>query len=1182
MENEDLKDVISRTLSIPTTKYTGDLFHCQRHGKGKEAWDHERCFNRQEYEGTFLYDSLHGRGDYIWNINNQKTYYEGLFYASKLEGYGRISNADNSYFEGLFRRNSRFGPGVFTSADGTQDVGMWYGKNLVRLCVTVKPKWVPRIAYSAKAKVYLLRFKTLVKICNNVIDYAKDVLEKLDASDEVMGQRHKLYNTYVRHPKSIFFDTITYEEKYFAPKDCYIEIADDLKDPTAFELENSTISANAFGINAEDEIFYESFANVRLNDLRNELQRTEEEILKLEEVRNAAVNTKAQQSSTDNDSEVYYKYCQLVKKGSGSFISNDVSNFDIKEYEPANNRCDEVLNAAEDYVKILDIKRRNLIDKIRYEETSLPNVLPKQPTKRVLVTDILAWNNGEISIKMMKYAFLHRNFENTVSFNVAKLLSGNRSEFKSRGKYEEDCIDFLGECSKGDSKVVTDLLIKYDLNPDMCDACGNTGLIFAAARDRHNVIKTLVNFGGNVDVFNDECITPLSLCILRYLSVLYEVSHWEKAFLRTTLGNEEAKLQWRPKVSKTTLSERTASRSKSTVLLDGVSSLRFGLEALSNSVSYPDILEADFNLASVQAKLTNMVPKDLQEVYPQDEDDSLQQENAAEWREKKKTGVIIKQSEQIPGEPLQKDKLSIIHQTIMMLLRYGADPNISEMPLPVLIMSLFTKNPKLVEELLVNNGNPDVRTPEEELTGFHILASLPLSDDDIEVTKILFKYGADPNLTATTQHWPKEKEALVANRALQEMDLGKLPLHLLAMRFDFANDVDNNFSKMATVFIENGAFTHLKYLGHTPLSLAVLRGNTKLVHAFLETGKVNPNAMLGEEMGVPLTILALTRYSSVLPTFADCENILQILTEYGANPFNSTGERGNIIEFMNAENEIVKTIKRREKSLKNTKTKKKASVHDQVKPLLEKITEETLLKHIKGWASRFLYQTTNLLEPVPQYMARFLDVPETIGIIQALFHKGTISLSPTNYSTLARLIEFVINVNHLPNIDGSPPSKNVDIKKLTETFEFKKLSRERGYLNLPQPEVDDDHEKYVVCFYCYRKLNCDLVVCQKCTLVYFCSEKCKMLSQKYKSKTHKCDLDTYPPGCESRCGLLSLTGSFGSRGYNKYSRRSPRSGSLKKVVSQRCPLGKYAQKKTLQIQLNLKKKHTKMLINSFA
>ena len=40
----------------------------------------------------------------------------------------------NFFFQGLYREDEREGPGVITYTDGSQDVGLWHGEKLIKIC----------------------------------------------------------------------------------------------------------------------------------------------------------------------------------------------------------------------------------------------------------------------------------------------------------------------------------------------------------------------------------------------------------------------------------------------------------------------------------------------------------------------------------------------------------------------------------------------------------------------------------------------------------------------------------------------------------------------------------------------------------------------------------------------------------------------------------------------------------------------------------------------------------------------------------------------------------------------------------------------------------------------------------------------------------------------------------------
>jgi hypothetical protein len=81
----------------------------------------------------------------------------------------------------------------------------------------------------------------------------------------------------------------------------------------------------------------------------------------------------------------------------------------------------------------------------------------RQDSKKVVVTDLLAWNNET----MLVHCFRHRLSQNNVTFSVSDLLTGQKPHFKNAGMYETSCKKLLEECCdcyEGHVKVVFDYI----------------------------------------------------------------------------------------------------------------------------------------------------------------------------------------------------------------------------------------------------------------------------------------------------------------------------------------------------------------------------------------------------------------------------------------------------------------------------------------------------------------------------------------------------------------------------------------------------------------------------------------------------------------------------------------------------------------------------------------------------
>lgn len=139
----------SHTFSDTYESYLGSK------DKFKKEWRKEPL---QSYIGEVLNGNIHRHGFYFVE-KDDKLFYDGLFYANKLEGYAQVFYNDGSNFQGLFKDNIRFGPGIFTYPNGQQDVGLWDGPHLLRLGGLNKKNLMPRLAVTPLGQLKLLKFR---------------------------------------------------------------------------------------------------------------------------------------------------------------------------------------------------------------------------------------------------------------------------------------------------------------------------------------------------------------------------------------------------------------------------------------------------------------------------------------------------------------------------------------------------------------------------------------------------------------------------------------------------------------------------------------------------------------------------------------------------------------------------------------------------------------------------------------------------------------------------------------------------------------------------------------------------------------------------------------------------------------------------------------------------------------
>lgn len=751
--------------------------------------------------------------------------------------------------------------------------------------------------------------------------------------------------------------------------------------------------------------------------------------------------------------------------------------------------------------------------------------------KKVIVTDLLAWNNEKIWIEMLQHCFRHKTSENNVRFNVSDVLTGQRQYFQKVGDYENNCKNFLKECSEGHEKNVFSYIRNSNINPDLCDCRGNTGIMLATLRDKINCISILVNCGAKIDIMNDEGLTPLTISLLQYISFKFKVTDWERAFLnsKTLLGDEFATVQqWRPTESLIRFCENS-------------------------SVDPLTTEELNKQYETCDKPLINCLYEDKEQKYIFNTDyiritSKNTSDKGHKKNKKKKKNKKEKNKEKNRDEHEKKDtsdsdecgrKLEIIKHTILTLIHYGSDPCIGDVPLKAIFLSVFTDDSELLGGLLKNNADPNAVTTEENLTSLHLIVSLRPSLEKVKMTRILLNHHADPNIRTSSKHWCELKDELIGkdHDDVEICQEGKNVLHVLCLREDFSCDLENYLPTIADMLVANGCRTGDYYMGHTPLSLAVFKGNRSLIETLLKTMKVDPYQFLGNKMGNALTVLVLNRFQSIL-TNEEKKEVADCLIKNGLNPLHKIGKFENVVLFMENEHNLlqakkVPSTKKQKKKKKNTskrslksssksgsklwktssaklsKQKINATKSESVENFIIAAARNILYRHLQGTAVNCLYtliKETLVADPLAIVLAKFVALEEIVNIIQLLFQHAVIDFKKFSYEVINDLVEFVYIQQHF-NEEQSTEEHN-KVKEKIKTIQWKPFKRFSQNIYLPPPEVDLDEDKYRICFQCLKGKGKRLIRCPSCELVYFCSEHCNILNNKT-SKYHTCKVTFY-------------------------------------------------------------------------
>lgn len=887
---------------------------------------------QQLYTGLYLDENLHNIGTYRWLSNCGSHKYEGKLFLNHMHGYGKLSYPDDTLYEGLFYFNKKFGPGVVTYVDQRQDVGLWDGNFLIRLCNTFSfsefyREPIPKLSDMFESKLYLLQFKHLIPISEKYKDSAKEILTKLGATDNVLANKNLLYSKQVRNPKSAF-------------------------------------------VNGE----------------------------------------------------------KLYK------------NFFTYEDE---------LHTAIDVVDHIDKKGEPVIIKLE-------------------VCNLVAWNNEEINTVILKHTFLNRHHEKLLSFKIKDILcSKKRGNFLPPGPIERKSQELIFACRSSDPIPVRTLITEYDLYPDVADCRGNNTVTYATLANQPNIIKVLSEFGANLNSFNDDCITPLIFAILQYIASKYDIINplWETAFIyaKTEHDLPACNQQW-PKASLTSVSKNSSINFRKSV---------GKRKSVGNEVGTPPSNTEIVNSGKLMERRYSLSAMFKDYIFSLECSQLKRKSNDATVKNEEPQD----KSTDFMYEQFKFEEMNKIKQTISTLLLCGANANTGEVPFCPIITCIFCRSKDLIQMLIEFNASVNAKTCEflGKLGPLHVIGSLSPCLEQVEMAYTFLENGAYVDDLSNKIHWLEEQSVLLANVAPEDC-LEKTPLHLVCMRYDFNNDKSGYLTKLALLFVQYGANLNLKYLGHTPLTLAMMRGNTKLMETLLQTGLVDPNEGLGYGMGVPLTICILNRYSKLFNN-SMIKQLYSILTKFYANPLNDVPNfDGNAIEFYHNEQSMLLPTRR------NSISKLPYGLQ------LLQCAKTILLKHIESKVVQILYLfkiVYGLDSLLYQAIVKYLKYPRTVEILQILIDHDEIVPDDFNFKKLLHFVDKTQS-NYYKNI----------IKTSNKYVKF--------YFGNYVPEIDPDDLKYKVCFECFRKTDQLLLLCPKCEMVYFCSQDCNKRNSTKPDSGHPC------------------------------------------------------------------------------
>ncbi|XP_011897600.1 PREDICTED: ankyrin repeat and MYND domain-containing protein 1 isoform X5 [Cercocebus atys] len=706
--------------------YRGEFGLNMKLGYGEFSWP-----TGESYHGQFYRDHCHGLGTYMWPDGSSFT---GTFYLSHREGYGTMY-MKTRLFQGLYKADQRFGPGVETYPDGSQDVGLWFREQLIKLCTQI-PSGFSLLSYP-----------------------------------EYSG-----FLTY--SPARI---SLSEEEK------------------------------TEWGLQEEQDPFFYEYKRFLLND--------------------------------------------------------------------------NLMLPPETYVYSTDYDHLPMTSSFRKElDTCIfLNEIPP------FVDDGEPWfiiNETPLLIKIQKQTYKFRNKPAHTSWNMGAILEGKRSGFALCGPKERLSTEMILKAEEGNHDWIRGILKDNFASADVADAKGYTVLAAAATHCHNDIVNLLLDCGADVNKCSDEGLTALSMCFLVY----YPAQSFKPNVAERTMPEpqEPPKFPVVPILSSSFMDTNLESLySEVNVPFQGSCELRppptppplphiLGSQEGGHSQDIGQPGESVDHRSSSLKGYSPLVKGSLGHVESGLEDIlgntdrgtlcstetnfesnvcvcnfSIELSQAMLERSAQSHSLLKMASPSLCTSSFDKGTmrrmaLSMIErrkrwQTIKLLLRRGADPNLCRVPMQVLFLAVKAGDVDGVRLLLEHGARTDICFPPQlgTLTPLHIAAALP-GEEGVQIVELLLHAITDVDAEASDKDGTYKSGKLdllpsslkLSNepgppQAYYSMDTplpeegGRTALHVACERED-----DNKCARdVVQLLLSHRANPNLLWSGHSPLSLSIASGN---------------------------------------------------------------------------------------------------------------------------------------------------------------------------------------------------------------------------------------------------------------------------------------------------------------------------------------------------------------------
>ncbi|CAL1536373.1 unnamed protein product [Lymnaea stagnalis] len=965
------------------SKYEGEYCNNARHGKGRQTWSDGSFYNGEfendlrhgvgsiswsngeNYEGEFFKDRRHGKGTYKWPNGSV---FQGTFYMDKKEGYGHFSFFNGDIFQGLYKEDEREGPGVVTYSTGQQDVGLWLGEKLIKICSPIKD------AFSLKSQAEM--------------DYEEEqAVTYLDTSSE-------------HHPFSV--------------------------------IEN---------------------------------------------------------------------------------ILHPIPALDYPPKIDLTQRIDELYSEVLDY-RSLAVNRR------AFDQAFFRN-FPQRPEPQ---DKVVAWNATPRMMALQKH--VQKNMCGTTGsgFDVDAVIRMDRGVFKEEGLLELQSRELIVAAGSGDARKVEVLLSSGKVSPDVADRNGHTALIGASVNWHTDVINILLNHGADVNKLNNEGCSALAAGTIFYYppeGFLYNIAERymgqiqeslatdlkQEVQLKSNLANERERRASRinqiNRVRSKSLTTKSVSIAEPTA--DRDKSLNHNTSNMDDPVtgvkSLGDDADEDADSAyggDVEGQLEDFGHDDEDPVHNPDPEDFDSNQSIANYQIEVSEQLVercatqLSQNERVWSREVSEvgdgkaRRLAIqirqnekMKDTLDLLLRRGADPNASSVPMPVLFFAIKSADVEMVKQFLIKGAQPNTRLSRARggLCPLHIACAIP-GEEGVEMTELLLDALADPDARAyeddsflnrnLEDEWSKDPISDESKKLLG----GRTALQIACAR-------DDNYKasfRVVRLLLEHKADTNLICNGFSPLALAIASGNDMAIDELLQFG-AEPSLPLTHGVGSALCVASSTEYEQRRSIQAR-EQLVYKLINAGADvlapiPIGPKRILGTAVDYayymFNQDRRIAHmpyhALTHAERDTYNARRKLLGHIGDimRIKAVerekMRIMNEEKVGVRSQSASSNFVY------------IGAGAKVPP--GVRSKGSAQTQVKFDPSGHQ------------GGQPERVVTPTRSGIIVMEGVDAQQIKNLTSLRSKAPVRKPLF-----KY--CYECGRSVGVRLVACTRCKEVYYCSKACKM------------------------------------------------------------------------------------------